>query len=56
MNNAVIHQLDHSYRNASFGSCGEELYPAQGGLGRAAQLFGDDLPRLLDELNEALAA
>jgi type I restriction enzyme R subunit len=26
-----------------------------GGLGRAAQLFGDQLPRLLDELNEALA-
>ena len=26
-----------------------------GGLGRAAQLFGDRLPKLLDELNEALA-
>ncbi|MGI8775570.1 MAG: type I restriction-modification enzyme R subunit C-terminal domain-containing protein [Actinomycetota bacterium] len=26
-----------------------------GGLGRAAQLFGDRLPELLDELNEALA-
>jgi len=26
-----------------------------GGLGRAAQLFGDRLPQLLDELNEALA-
>jgi type I restriction enzyme, R subunit len=26
-----------------------------GGLGRAAQLFGDQLPKLLDELNEALA-
>ena len=26
-----------------------------GGLGRAAQLFGDRLPSLLDELNEALA-
>jgi type I restriction enzyme R subunit len=26
-----------------------------GGLGRAAQLFGDKLPQLLDELNEALA-
>jgi hypothetical protein len=24
--------------------------------GQAAQLFGSDLPRLLDELNEALAA
>ncbi|HXI13787.1 MAG TPA: type I restriction-modification enzyme R subunit C-terminal domain-containing protein [Thermoanaerobaculia bacterium] len=28
----------------------------RGGLGRAHQLFGSDLPRLLDELNEALAA
>jgi type I restriction enzyme R subunit len=28
----------------------------RGGLGRAAQLFGNDLPKLLDELNEALAA
>jgi len=27
-----------------------------GGLGRAAQVFGDDLAPLLDELNEALAA
>jgi type I restriction enzyme, R subunit len=27
-----------------------------GGLGRAYQLFGDRLPKLLDELNEALAA
>jgi len=28
----------------------------RGGLGRAAQLFGNDLPKLLDELNEVLAA
>jgi type I restriction enzyme R subunit len=28
----------------------------RGGLGRAAQLFGGDLDKLLDELNEALAA
>jgi len=28
----------------------------QGGLGRAHQLFGSDLPKLLDELNEVLAA
>jgi type I restriction enzyme R subunit len=28
----------------------------RGGLGRAAQLFGDELDKLLDELNEALAA
>jgi len=28
----------------------------RGGLGKAHQLFGSELPRLLDELNEALAA
>ncbi len=28
----------------------------QGGLGKAYQLFGDQLPKLLDELNEVLAA
>jgi type I restriction enzyme R subunit len=28
----------------------------EGGLGKAHQLFGDQLPKLLDELNEALAA
>jgi len=28
----------------------------RGGLGKAHQLFGEELPRLLDELNEALAA
>jgi hypothetical protein len=28
--------------------------PESGGLGRAAQVFGDDLGPLLDELNEAL--
>lgn len=27
-----------------------------GGLGKAHQLFGDQLPKLLEELNEALAA
>jgi hypothetical protein len=27
-----------------------------GGRGRAAQVFGEDLGSLLDELNEALAA
>lgn len=29
-------------------------FAQQGGLGKAAQLFGDRLPGLLDELNEAL--
>ena len=35
-----------------------ELSPfnQRGGLGKAHQLFGDQLPKLLDELNEALAA
>ncbi len=28
----------------------------RGGLGKAHQLFGEQLPALLDELNEALAA
>ena len=28
----------------------------RGGLGKAHQLFGEQLPTLLDELNEALAA
>jgi type I restriction enzyme R subunit len=31
-------------------------FSQQGGLGRAAQLFGEQLPKLLDELNEVLAA
>jgi type I restriction enzyme R subunit len=31
-------------------------FTQRGGLGKAHQLFGDELPRLLDELNEALAA
>jgi hypothetical protein len=32
------------------------LFSQQGGLGKAHQLFGEQLPRLLDELNEVLAA
>ena len=28
----------------------------EGGLGKAHQLFGDQLPKLLEELNQALAA
>jgi type I restriction enzyme, R subunit len=31
-------------------------FSQRGGLGKAAQLFGDQLSKLLDELNEALAA
>lgn len=38
----------------------QELYLSpfnqRGGLGKAHQLFGEQLPRLLDELNETLAA
>ena len=31
-------------------------FSQQGGLGKAHQLFGDQLPKLLEELNEVLAA
>jgi len=31
-------------------------FSQRGGLGRAYQIFGDDLPKLLEELNEVLAA
>jgi type I restriction enzyme R subunit len=31
-------------------------FAERGGLGKAHELFGDDLPRLLEELNVALAA
>ena len=31
-------------------------YNQLGGLGKAHQLFGEQLPKLLDELNTALAA
>ena len=31
-------------------------FAEEGGLGRAARVFGDGLPELLQELNEALAA
>jgi type I restriction enzyme R subunit len=31
-------------------------FSQQGGLGRAAQLFGEELQKLLDELNEVLTA
>ena len=35
-----------------------ELSPfnQRGGLGKAHQVFGEQLPKLLDELNEVLAA
>ncbi|MCP5522094.1 MAG: hypothetical protein H7A46_11170 [Verrucomicrobiales bacterium] len=31
-------------------------FSKRGGLGKAHQLFGEQLPKLLDELNELLAA
>jgi len=31
-------------------------FSQRGGLGKAHQLFGNDLPKILDELNEVLAA
>jgi type I restriction enzyme R subunit len=31
-------------------------FSQRGGLGKAHQLFGEQLPKLLDELNEVLAA
>ena len=31
-------------------------FAQRGGLGRAHQLFGEQLPKLLEELNETLAA
>lgn len=31
-------------------------FSQRGGLGKADQLFGDQLPKLLEELNEARAA
>lgn len=35
---------------------GYSPFAQRGGLGRAHQLFGEQLPTLLDELNVALAA
>lgn len=32
------------------------LFSQRGGLGKAHQLFGEQLPKLLDELNQVLAA
>ena len=31
-------------------------FAQRGGLGRASQVFGDDLPRLIEELNDELVA
>jgi len=49
---------DHIATSLSIEPDDLELAPfnQRGGLGKAHQLFGDQLPKLLDELNEALAA
>ncbi|MBI4556718.1 MAG: DEAD/DEAH box helicase family protein [Candidatus Hydrogenedentes bacterium] len=49
---------DHVATSLAIGTDDFELSPfnQKGGLGRAHQLFGSELPKLLDELNEALAA
>ena len=49
---------DHVATSLAIERADFELSPfaQQGGLGRAAQVFGPDLPSLLDELNEVLAA
>ena len=31
-------------------------FDGKGGVGKMIQLFGDDMDRIIDELNEALAA
>jgi len=49
---------DHIATSLSIEAEDLELSPfnQQGGLGKAHQLFGEQLPKLLDELNEVLAA
>lgn len=49
---------DHIATSLSIEADDLELSPfnQRGGLGKAHQLFGERLPALLDELNEALAA
>jgi type I restriction enzyme R subunit len=49
---------DHIATSLSIEAEDLELSPfnQRGGLGKAHQLFGDQLPKLLDELNEVLAA
>ena len=44
--------LGHESQNTS----STEKAKEDGGLGKAHQLFGEQLPKLLDELNEVLAA
>ena len=49
---------DHIATSLSLDREDLELSPFNqfGGLGKAHQLFGEQLPKLLDELNEVLAA
>jgi type I restriction enzyme R subunit len=43
----------HPYRKGRPGPC---PFDADGGLGRMWQLFGDKTDKMIDEINEALAA
>ena len=49
---------DHVATSLRLDSDDFELVPFhdKGGLGKAHQLFGPDLPKVLDELNEVLVA
>ena len=47
------HRHGHQHRANDFNYA---PFSQRGGLGKAHQLFGDELPKLLDELNEVLAA
>ena len=47
------HGVERSIEADDFGYA---PFSQRGGLGKAHQLFGEQLPRLLDELNEVLAA
>jgi type I restriction enzyme R subunit len=49
---------DHIATSLSIEPDDLELSPfnQRGGLGKAHQLFGEQLPKLIDELNETLAA
>lgn len=53
-----VNLLDHIATSLSIEPEDLELSPfnQRGGLGKAHQLFGEQLPTLLDELNTTLAA
>ena len=53
-----VNSRDHIATSLSIDPEDFEFAPfnQRGGLGKAHQLFGEQLPKLLDELNEVLAA